>query len=184
MSTQLNKEEMSAVIKETVSRTISHNDKQDYYEDDKSYATMFVEDREKILKSAKVDSAKVGDWEMDCVLGAKQIIDLIKTDPDLSALKKAYEAKDISVDGFGMNYPVVYIDHKNFVNDNKNNNVMSVEPNDGSLIGNGYQVTLRKSDDDVYASNLKEGLKNVQSTLLSVAPEYREKASIKIKPKM
>ena len=42
---------------------------------------MFVEDREKILKSAKVDSAKVGDWEMDCILGAKQIIDLIKTDP-------------------------------------------------------------------------------------------------------
>jgi len=175
---------MSAIIKETVSRTISHNDKQDYYKDDKSYATMFVEDREKILKSAKVDSAKVGDWEMDCILGAKQIIDLIKTDPDLSALKKAYEAKDISVDGFGMNYPVVYIDHKNFVNDNKNNNVMSVEPNDGSLIGNGYQVTLRKGDDDVYASDLKEGLKNVQSTLLSVAPEYREKASIKIKPKM
>ena len=97
MKTQLNKEEMSAVIKETVSRTISHNDKQEYYKDDKSYATMFVEDREKILKSAKVDSAKVGDWEMDCILGAKQIIDLIKTDPDLSALKKAMKLKILAL---------------------------------------------------------------------------------------
>lgn len=188
MSESLTKDDFKEIVVATVRSTKAYNDKQKYEGDDTTYFERFEISQKDILKLAGIDKEIDGSerWKIDCLLGAKQIIDTINADPDLSVLKKALDAKDISVDGFGKNYPVVYIDHKSYVEEIEKNDVISVEPKDGLLIGKGFQVTINYGEDDVYARGLKEGLKEVQKRLQSYAPEYREKVlnKNKVKPKM
>ncbi|MFI3044459.1 hypothetical protein [Pseudomonas coronafaciens] len=186
LTKELSKDDYKAIVGETVRSTKAYNDKQEYVDNNTTYFERYESDERDILKAAKIDHEISGQerWQIDCILGAKQIVDTINTDPELGVLKKALEAKEISVDGFGKNYPVVYIEHEAYVKNNEKNDVISIEPKDGSLIGNGYQVTVNHGEDDVYARSLKDGLKEVQKTLQSYAPEYREKKDNKIKPKM
>lgn len=181
---ELTEKDIKAIVGETIKSTKAFNDDQKYVEDDTTYFERFHKNEIKIIKDAKlfVDLDESERGQLDSLLGAKQIQDIINFDSDFIVLKKALADKVVSIDPFGMNYPVVYINHSNFTTERDTNNVMSLEPKEsGGLIGQGFTVTYPSGADDIHASSIKDGLKNVQKELLYMAPEYREAKKVELK---
>lgn len=192
--------EINDVLETTANATKKYNSKQDYYEDDKTYFQMFHDNAEEIIKSTlpsskytsdenagdfvlvvgdkkvdlsgytKEDYAKLSD-DLSHKLAAKEIIDTINSDPDLSDLNKMILNDDISVDT-DRTYASI--------NDINGNLIFSIESknNDSSTslnAENGFNYTSWSNNEGVNHPSLKSGLESTQSYLISSDYELEDK---------
>lgn len=80
---------MKKIINDTVSATKSYNAQQEYYEDDQTYTQRFSSIQSEILAKSGIKELNGGSaYELDRRIAAKEISDIIHTQPEFSTLKK------------------------------------------------------------------------------------------------
>lgn len=205
---------LSEVLENVEEITNEYNSKQKYYEDDKTYFQIFHDDPEGIIKSAsksykyssdeitgdlvldlghkKIDLSKYTkeDYknlsdELSHELAAKQIINIIKTDPELSDLNNRFKSNDVWLDTDRGYASISYNGENDKISTGEL--LFSIESNgdsSDSLNSNGFKYMSWSNNEGVYHSSLKSGLESTESYLRFLDEEkLLELESLDEKPK-
>lgn len=195
---------MSDLLENAAIKTKAYNDKQEYYEDEKTYFEMFHDNAESIVKSTATTSRytsdeSAGDLILDIgnkkidlsnytqedykslsddlshELAAKEILDTIKTDPELSDLNRRLENGSLEVNTDRVYASISYIGDNEILP--MGDLIFSIEAKEdsyGSLNnedGISYMAWSSTTNEGFSHKSLRDGLEDTQSYLQNLEAE-------------
>jgi len=204
MGKKYNVVNMNDLLESTAIKTKEYNDKQEYYEDEKTYFQMFHDNAESIVKSTattarytsdenggdlildtgnkKIDITNYTDADYKDLsdklshnFARKEMIDILKSEPELSDLNQGLSNGDISVDTDRVYASVSYVGSKSILP--RGELIFSIEAKEdsyGSLNtedGVSYIAWSSTTNEGVSHKSLKDGLKSTQSYLNNLEAE-------------
>lgn len=204
MGKKYNTVNISDLLETTALKTKEYNDKQEYIEDDKTYFQFFNENAQSLIQSTKENSKytsdestgdlilDIGDKKIDITnytdadykdlsdklshnFARKEMIDILKREPELSDLNQGLSNGDISVDTDRVYASVSYVGSKSILP--RGELIFSIEAKEdsyGSLnseSGVSYIAWSPTSNEGVSHLSLMDGLKSTQSYLNNLEAE-------------
>lgn len=173
MLQNLTEAQIEKIVDATVSATKSYNAEQEYYEDDKTYSQRFADIQEQLLEKCGIKEITGRDeYLIDRGIAAREISDIINTDPQFSTLKKLIELDIVSVSPEGRNYPTVDFFHEKL--DGGYMTVLSIEPQDEQdLIFKSGKVYSWDSEFCYPQPSIKDGLKRADATIRTLVSNWK-----------
>lgn len=153
--------ETQKVIEAAVLSVLRFNEKQEYFDDDRTYAEHFIKNKSNILRSAGVK--EVNEYEIDRLLAMREMEDNIKqNNPDLQRLIE----KDIAYITDENEYPAIRVNHP----DIEDSLIFSWEPKEdptSGLVGEGAIIYNWGDDEGLRHHTLAQGLKAAEEGIIS-----------------